>query len=130
MTRWLQIALAASLLSAACGTTPTQPTSPAPAAPSNPPVAPALVVIVSNGPFHVGKPGEIRYEVTGVSTLASIAYSSTDGAGAFAAVMMPAPAQGALNLTYGRPGSFTATVTATTTDGTKLQVSVSVKVVE
>ena len=130
MTRRLYVALATSLLFAACGTTPTEPTSPAPAAPSNPPVAPALIVTPSHGPFHVGKPGEIRYEVTGVSMLASLTFSSTDGAMEVGRTTSPAPAQGVLNPIYGHPGSFRVTVAATTTDGTKLQVSVSVNVVE
>ena len=130
MTRLLRVALGASLLVAACGTAPTAPVSAVAATPLSPTVALTLNVSLSATPFHVGTPGEIRYEVTGVTALASVAYSSTDGEIEFGAVTGPASAVGVVRLTYGRPGVFTATLKATTMLGTTLQASVTVNVVD
>ena len=88
------------------------------------------MVTATATPFHVGTPGEIRYEVTGVTGLAGLAYSSTDGEIEVGAVMGPAPAVGVVRLTYGRPGTYTTTLKATTMVGTTLQASVIVNVVE
>jgi hypothetical protein len=129
MTRVLWVALGTSLLVAACGPAPTAPISAIPATPLPPTIAPTLNVSVST-PFHVATPGEIRYEVTGVSALASLAYSSTDGEIEFGAVTGPAASAGVVRLTYGRRGAFTATLKATTLLGTTLQASVVVNVVE
>ena len=133
----LRAALGALLLLAACGPAPTAPMSPVsttPVPPTTAPVpptaAPTLNLSVSATPFHVGMSGEIRYEVTNVPSLASVAYSSTDGQGEVRASMGPAPAVGVVRVTYGHPGSFTVTVKATTMLGTTLQASVLVDVVE
>jgi len=130
MTRLLRVALGASLLVAACGTAPTAPISAVAATPLSPTVALTLSVSLSATPFHVGTPGEIRYEVTGVTALASVAYSSTDGEIESGAIMGPAPAVGVVRLTYGHAGAFTATLKATTMLGTTLQASVTVNVVD
>jgi len=130
MTRLLRVALGASLLVAACGTAPTAPVSAVAATPLSPTVALTLNVSLSATPFHVGTPGEIRYEVTGVTALASVAYSSTDGEIESGATMGPAPAVGVVRLTYGHAGAFTATLKATTMLGTTLQASVTVNVVD
>jgi hypothetical protein len=130
MTHSLLVALLASLLFTGCGPTPAAPTSIVPSAPSTPTVTPMLTTTVSPTPFHVGAPGEIHYEVTGVSALASVAYSSTDGATAIGATIAPAPATGVLRLTYWRPGDFTATLTATTSNGAALQANIVVNVIE
>ena len=89
-----------------------------------------LNVSVSPTPFHVATPGEIRYEVTGVTVLASVAYSSTDGATESGTIMGPVPSVGVVRLTYGHAGAFTATLKATTILGTTLQASVTVNVVD
>ena len=128
MTRWLQVALAASLFLTACGATPTAPTSPSPAAPSVP--ESLALVVIGRMPFHVGTPGEIRYEVNGVTMLDSLAYSSSNDSAQIGGVMSPAPAMGALRLTFTRPGTYLTTVTATTLTGVSLNVSVTVRVVE
>jgi len=130
MTPVLWVALATSLLIAACGPAPTAPMSAIPATPLPPTIAPTLNVSVSATPFHVATPGEIRYEVTGVSALASLAYSSTDGEIEFGAVTGPAASAGVVRVTYGRRGAFTVTLKATTLLGTTLQASVVVNVVE
>ena len=131
MTRWLQVALVASLLFAGCGTAPTVPTSAAtPAPPPSAVVPTTLIVTVSTMPFHVGTPGDVHYEVTGVNALASLAYASTDGSVEFGGTMGPAPPTGTVRMTYPRAGTFTATLTATTTLGTVLQAKVAVTVVE
>jgi hypothetical protein len=130
MTPGLWVTLGASLLLAACGPAPTAPISAIPATSPPPTIAPTLNVSVPATPFHVATPGEIRYEVTGVSALASVAYSSTDGEIDFGAVTGPASAAGVVWLTYGRPGAFTATLKTTTTLGTMLQASVVVNVVD
>ena len=130
MTSVLRVALWASLLLAACGPAPTAPISAVPDTPLPPTTAPTLNVSVSATPFRVATPGEIRYEVTGVTALASVAYSSTDGEIEFGAVTGPASAVGVVRLTYGRPGVFTATLKVTTMLGTMLQASVLVNVVE
>jgi len=129
MTRLLRVALGASLLVAACGTAPTAPVSAVAATPLSPTVALTLNVSLSATPFHVGTPGEIRYEVTGVTALASVAYSST-GEIESGAIMGPAPAVGVVRLTYGHAGAFTATLKATTMLGTTLQARVTVNVVD
>ena len=129
MTRWLQVALAASLFLTACGATPSAPTSPPPAAPSVP-AAPLALVVIPSTRFHVGTPGEIRYEVAGVTMLDSLAYSSSSDSAQIGGVMSPAPAMGALRLTFTRPGTYLTTVTATTLTGVSLNVSVTVRVVE
>jgi hypothetical protein len=80
MTRWLQVALVASLLFAGCGTAPTVPTPAATPAPLPSAVVPTILIVTfSTMPFHVGTPGDVHYEVTGVNALASLAYASTDG---------------------------------------------------
>ena len=130
MTRWLQVALAASLFLSACGATPTAPASSPPPAPSVPAAPLTLTVIAPVTPFHVGTPGEIRYEVTGVTMLDSLAYSSKNDSMNIGAVMSPAAAMGAVRLTFARPGTYLTTVTATTLTGVSLQVSVTINVVE
>ncbi len=130
MTPVLRVVLGASLLLAACGPAPTAPISAVPATPLRPTSAPTLNVNVSATPFHVATPGEIRYEVTGVTALASVAYSSTDGEIEFGAVTGPASAVGVVRLTYGHLGAFTATLKVTTMLGTTLKASVLVHVVE
>jgi len=67
---------------------------------------------------HVATPGEIRYEVTGVSALASLAYSSTDGEIEFGGFTEPAAIGGRGAAQYGRRGAFTANTEATTLLGT------------
>jgi len=130
MTRLLRVALGASLLVAACGTAPTAPVSAVAATPLSPTVALTLNVSLSATPFHVATPGEIRYQVTGVTALASVEYSSTDGGIESGVIMGPAPARGVVRLTYGQAGAFTATLKATTMLGTTLQASVTVNVVD
>ena len=130
MTQVWRVALGASLFLSACSPAPTAPISAVPATPLLPSSAPALNVSVPATPFHVGTPGEIRYEVTGVTALASLAYSSTDGEIEFGWVTGPASAAGVLSLTYGHAGAFTAMLKATTMLGTTLQASVLVNVVE
>ena len=144
MSRWFLGGLVASFLFAACGTAPTAPTPPATPAPPAPaptptpptpaPPAPApgptLSVTVSPEPFHVGVPGEIQYEVTGVTLLASVAYAWTDGANQVRVAAAPAPARGTLHSAYMRAGAYTVTVTATTLSGTALQATAAVTVVE
>ncbi len=125
MKRW-RLAIATSLLVTACGTPLTGPTA-ATSTPGVRAIAPMLTVSVVS-PFHDGVPGEIRYEVTGVTALASIEYSSSDGSIQFGAVMGPASAFGTLRLTYGRAGTFTLSVKATTLDGSVLEASVEVNV--
>lgn len=114
---------------AACGQPPTTPTSAGPT-PLPPAAAPTLNVSVSETPFHVGRPGEIRYQVTGVTALASLSYSSTDGEIDFGVVTGPAAAVGVIRLTYRHAGAFTATLKVTTLLGTTLQASVLVNVIE
>ena len=139
MSRWFLGGLVASFLFAACGTAPTAPTppaTPAPPAPAPTPTpptpapAPTLSVTVSPEPFHVGVPGEIQYEVTGVTLLASVAYAWTDGANQVRVAAAPAPARGTLHAAYMRAGAYTVTVTATTLSGTALQATAAVTVVE
>jgi hypothetical protein len=130
MTRMLRVALGASLLLAACGTAPTAPISAVAATPQSPIVALTLNVSLSATPFHVATPGEIRYEVTGVTALASVEYSSTDGEIESGVITGPAPAVGVVRLTYRHAGTFTATLKATTMPGTTLQASVTVNVVD
>ena len=124
MTRLLRVALGASLLLPACGTAPTAPISAVAGTPLS------LTVSLSATPFHVATPGEIRYQVTGVTALASVEYSSTDGGIESGVIMGPAPARGVVRLTYGHAGAFTATLKATTMLGTTLQASVTVNVVD
>jgi len=62
---------------------------------------------VSATPFHVATPGEISLRSPpGVSALASLAYSSTDGEIEFGAVTEPAASAGVVRLTYGRRGAI------------------------
>ena len=150
MSRWFLSGLVASFLFAACGTAPIAPTPPAipappapapahtcagtPTAPAPPgtsaPPAPTLSVTVSPEPFRVGVPGEIHYEVTGVTLLASVAYAWTDGANQLSATSGPVPACGTLHSTYRRAGAYTVTVTATTLSGSALQETAAVTVVD
>jgi hypothetical protein len=130
MTRWLQVAIVASLLFAGYGTAPTAPTPAATPAPPPSAVVPTLIVTVSTMPFHVDTPGDVHYEVTGVNALASLEYTSTDGSIEFGGTMGPAPPTGTVRMTYARAGTFTATLTATTALGTALHANVAVTVVE
>jgi hypothetical protein len=89
-----------------------------------------LIVTVSGPPFHVGTPGEVHYEVTGVTVLDSLAYSSKNDSTNIGGVISPAAAKGTLRLTFARPGTYLTTVTATTLTGVSLEVSFTASVVE
>ena len=120
-----RVSLVAALLTAGCSSTPT-PSTPTPTPTPEPtPTPPSAVVTVSIAispvPLHAGATGRFNIRVTGVDQVSALSLDFGDGT---SATVGSASLSLDVSHAYRLPGTYNATVVATTSRGTSTSVVV------